>query len=57
MVAIGTMDPQIEIWDLNVYNPIYPTAVLGKKTKKKAKINSEYHVNAVMSLSWNTHYR
>ncbi|KAK8089671.1 WD repeat-containing protein C17D11.16 [Apiospora hydei] len=40
-VAIGTMDPDIEIWDLD--------------TSKKA--NDEYHVDAVLSLAANRQHR
>jgi periodic tryptophan protein 1 len=52
-IAVGTLDPEIEIWSLDVVDPIYPDAVLGrpdisnahvptplgtgKKKKKKAK--------------------
>lgn len=30
-VAVGTMDPEIEIWDMDVIEGMYPDAVLGKK--------------------------
>ncbi|KAL9099521.1 MAG: hypothetical protein Q9163_004990 [Psora crenata] len=50
-VAVGTMDPDIELWDLDVIDSMYPNAVLGqgapdhpqelgpklKKTKKRKK--------------------
>lgn len=67
-VAIGTMSPDIEIWNLDVVDSIYPDAILGegglggenpetpsgKKTKKKKKrINSKYHVDAVLDLAAN----
>jgi periodic tryptophan protein 1 len=71
-VAVGTLDPEIEIWSLDVVEAIYPDAVLGrldksaehvpvpagtgKKKKKKYKrraISDEYHVDAVLGLSWN----
>lgn len=68
-VAIGTMDPDIEIWDLDTVDSIYPNAVLGqggsaeevrekkKKKKKSKKTNDEYHVDAVLSLSANRQHR
>ncbi|PKS10592.1 hypothetical protein jhhlp_002346 [Lomentospora prolificans] len=68
-VAVGTMDPDIEIWDLDTVDSIYPNAILGqggnaegvkekKKKKKKAKkANDEYHVDAVLSLAANRKHR
>ncbi|KAF2224945.1 WD40-repeat-containing domain protein [Elsinoe ampelina] len=66
-VAIGTMDPDIEIWDLDLVDSMYPNAVLGapdsnaniptalagpKKKKKKSKAaNSTHHVDSVLSLA------
>ncbi|KAL6908721.1 WD repeat domain-containing protein [Trichoderma evansii] len=67
-VAVGTMDPDIEIWDLDTVDCMYPNAILGqganpesgekkKKKKKKAKANDEYHVDAVLSLAANRQHR
>lgn len=74
-VAVGTMDPDIEIWDLDTIDSMYPSAILGqgtaessaaaalstqKKKKKKsktAKINPNYHIDAVLSLSANRSHR
>jgi periodic tryptophan protein 1 len=69
--AIGTMEPDIEIWNLDVVDSMYPDAILGqgaedanstekpkKKKKKKAKkANDNYHVDAVLSLAANRHHR
>ncbi|KAK4993274.1 rRNA-processing protein [Elasticomyces elasticus] len=67
-VAIGTMDPDIEIWDLDTIDCMYPNAVLGqasdaapsdpttakrKKKRKSKKINDHYHIDAVLSLAAN----
>ena len=67
-VAVGTMDPDIELWDLDVVDSMYPNAVLGqgseqptevdkakkkKKKKKSKKPNDNYHVDAVLSLAAN----
>ncbi|TRX97872.1 hypothetical protein FHL15_001082 [Xylaria flabelliformis] len=68
-VAIGTMDPDIEVWDLDTVDCLYPNAILGqggnlqeqqekkKKKKKKSKANDEYHVDAVLSLAANRKHR
>jgi periodic tryptophan protein 1 len=63
------MDPDIEIWDLDVVDGMYPTAILGqssqpavdppsepvtkKKKKKSKKANDAYHVDSVLSLATN----
>lgn len=75
-IAVGTMDPEIEIWSLDVLEGMYPDMVLGrpdkttvhvpvplgtgKKKKKKTKhrdTSTNYHVDAVLSLSWNKTHR
>lgn len=70
-VAIGTLDPDIEIWDLDTVDCMYPNAILGhgghacdvgsrkkiKKKRKAKKANNEYHVDAVLSLAANRQHR
>ncbi|CAG7973497.1 unnamed protein product [Penicillium olsonii] len=66
-VAVGTMEPDIEIWDLDVVDSMYPNAILGqggqdadkkqKKQKKKSKANDEYHIDAVLALAANRQHR
>jgi periodic tryptophan protein 1 len=59
-VAVGTFDPQIEIWDLDTIDAIYPTAILGCKTgsarkkpsKKKAAAGGG-HTGPVTALASN----
>ncbi|OMJ21109.1 putative WD repeat-containing protein [Smittium culicis] len=65
--AVGTFDPTIEIWNLDVVDVILPELVLGKpkkklnnKNRKKNKkmsavdkIDESTHTDAVMGLSWN----
>lgn len=71
-VAVGTMDPDIEIWDLDIVDCMYPNAILGqgaetasetdklkkkKKKKKSKKPNDEFHVDSVLSLAANRQHR
>ncbi|KAL1970437.1 hypothetical protein VTN77DRAFT_4081 [Rasamsonia byssochlamydoides] len=72
-VAVGTMDPDIEIWDLDIVDCMYPNAILGqggaeengesqkpsKKKKKKhsKKANPDYHVDSVLALAANRQHR
>lgn len=69
-VAVGTFDPDIEIWDLDTVDCMYPNAILGqggqdegdpakkkKKRKKSKKANDDYHVDAVLSLAANRQHR
>lgn len=71
-VAVGTMESDIEIWDLDVVDSMYPNAILGqgghddnkdgdkkpkKNNKKKSKANDEYHVDSVLALAANRQHR
>lgn len=67
-VAIGTFDPDIEVWDLDTVDCMYPNAILGqggstedgkrkKKKKKSKKPNDDYHVDAVLALAANRKHR
>mmetsp|Transcript_16029 Transcript_16029/g.27629 ORF Transcript_16029/g.27629 Transcript_16029/m.27629 type:complete len:536 (+) Transcript_16029:68-1675(+) len=70
-VAVGTFNPGIEIWNLDVMDVLEPSAELGgpvkgepsqaDKKKKKKKRHRELkpgsHTDAVMSLSWNQSQR
>ncbi|KAK3047355.1 rRNA-processing protein [Extremus antarcticus] len=40
-VAVGTMDPDVEIWDLDVVDGMYPAAVLGQSSQAVAEPPSE----------------
>ena len=40
MVAIGTFDPDIEIWDLDTIESMYPDAILGSGAKKEDSTSS-----------------
>ncbi|PKI74159.1 hypothetical protein CRG98_005397, partial [Punica granatum] len=65
-IAIGSMDPAIEIWDLDVIDAVVPCLVLGgqeemKKKKKKGKkasikYNEGSHTDSVLCLAWNKEF-
>ncbi|RHZ56446.1 hypothetical protein CDV55_103897 [Aspergillus turcosus] len=69
-VAVGTMEPDIEVWDLDIVDCMYPNAILGqggaelegdikkaKKAKRKTKANDEFHVDSVLALAANRQHR
>ncbi|KAF3166223.1 hypothetical protein TWF225_000818 [Orbilia oligospora] len=70
--AIGTTDPDIEIWNLDTVDSLFPDAILGapspqssssttkssKKKKKKSKQPvSTHHTDSILSLSSNRTHR
>lgn len=56
-VAVGTMEPYIDIWDIDLVDTMEPVVSLGrrkrKKSKKKSRNSEEGHSDAVLDLSWN----
>jgi len=54
LVAVGTMQPVIEVWDLDLVDCLEPAFKLGRKGKKKQGIKRVGHKDAVLSLSWNS---
>ncbi|EPZ36510.1 hypothetical protein O9G_006015, partial [Rozella allomycis CSF55] len=57
MAAVGTLDPEIEIWNLDVLDVMFPQAILGESKKsKKSKKSKSRHVDSVLSLSWNANH-
>ncbi|KAB8766454.1 hypothetical protein FH972_026614 [Carpinus fangiana] len=70
-VAVGTLDPDIEIWDLDTVDCMYPAAILGAghassayaargtgKKKRRAKHPSPaHHTDAVLALAANPLHR
>lgn len=75
-IAVGTFDPEIEIWSLDTVEGLYPDGILGRpdksrehvpvplgtgkkkrKKEKPRKANADYHVDAVLGLSWNKSHR
>ncbi|EMG48297.1 Periodic tryptophan protein 1, partial [Candida maltosa Xu316] len=69
--AVGSLDPQIEIWNLDFVDKAFPDIILGepsqnsftaKKNKKSKKKKSNqhittHHIDAVLSLSHNRTHR
>lgn len=67
--AIGSFDPQIEIWNLNCVEKAFPDVILGEpedqtaptKKKKKSKSGKKHitthHTDAVLSLTHNKQFR
>jgi len=56
LIAIGTMNPDIEIWDLDIINSVKPIGKLGSSSKegrKKRDGSDQCHKDSVLSLSWN----
>ncbi|KAL1737646.1 hypothetical protein HDZ31DRAFT_22327, partial [Schizophyllum fasciatum] len=37
-IAVGTLDPEIEIWDLDTLEAMYPASILGRPDKTKAHV-------------------
>ena len=70
IAAVGTMEPDIELWNLDVVDCMFPDAILGaggqdeavsdkprKKKKKSKKPRDDYHVDAVLALAANRQHR
>ncbi|CAD5217944.1 unnamed protein product [Bursaphelenchus xylophilus] len=56
LLAVGTMNPVIELWDLDIVNAVKPLGTLGetqKKGRKKRDGSGQGHKDAVLSLAWN----
>lgn len=61
--AVGTFDPQIELWNLDYIDKAFPDIILGEvSTKKKKKLKKSghvttHHIDAVLSLTHNKIHR
>lgn len=55
--AVGTFDPGIEIWNLDIVNVLEPTCVLGGMMNTSETLKPDSHAGAVMGLSWNQVHR
>lgn len=63
-IAVGSMEPSIEIWDLDIIDEVQPCVVLGgiaekkeKGKKKSIKYKKDSHKGPVLGLAWNKKYR
>lgn len=52
MCVVGTMNPVVEIWDLDMINCVEPTSKLGRSKEKNAHKNFG-HTDAVLCVAWN----
>ena len=67
IAAVGMMEPDIELWDIDTIDCMYPHGILGptafnKNREKKKKIrkgypHDQFHVDAVLSLASNRQHR
>lgn len=69
LVAVGTFEPGIELWDLDIVDSLEPAAVLGgsvestfdypknKKNQKKQELKPGSHTEAILSVAWNKFFR
>ena len=53
LVAVGSMSPVIDVWDLDLVDSLEPDFSLGIKAKKKKKVKGYGHKDAVLALAWN----
>ncbi|XP_076936945.1 uncharacterized protein LOC143604307 [Bidens hawaiensis] len=67
-MAVGSMDPGIEIWDLDIIDETRPALTLGgfaekkivkkgKKVKESIKFKEDSHTGPVVALAWNKGFR
>jgi periodic tryptophan protein 1 len=65
LVAIGTFEPYIEVWDLDVVDQPIPVAILGGAVNeddffsdnKNVELKPNSHKDSVLGLAWNRIYR
>lgn len=56
IIAIGSMEPIITLWDLDIQDTLEPALKLGAKRNRKKNIEAFGHTDAVLDLSWNTNF-
>ena len=70
-IAVGTFQPTIEIWNLDVMDPLEPSASLGGEIISEEEVAGDdamerkgtgeflpgSHTDAIMCMSWNKQYR
>ncbi|KAJ8869490.1 hypothetical protein PR048_028481 [Dryococelus australis] len=53
LVAVGSMDPVITVWDLDIVNCLEPAFKLGHKGSRRRRKKHVGHREAVLDVSWN----
>ncbi|XP_071523909.1 periodic tryptophan protein 1 homolog [Panulirus ornatus] len=56
MLAVGSMSPVIDVWDLDLVDCLEPAFTLGKKENRKKRSRGVGHKEPVLSLAWNKHF-
>ncbi|XP_077293530.1 PWP1 homolog no child left behind [Arctopsyche grandis] len=56
LCAIGSMDPIIQVWDLDIIDCLEPAFKLGRKRNRKKNINHMGHRDSVLDLAWNSNF-
>lgn len=56
MCAIGSMDPVITVWDLDIQDSLEPALKLGAKRNRRKNVEAYGHTDAVLDISWNENF-
>lgn len=56
LCAIGSMDPVITVWDLDIQDSLEPALKLGAKRNRRKGTEAVGHTDAVLDMSWNVNY-
>ncbi|XP_046382682.1 periodic tryptophan protein 1 homolog [Ischnura elegans] len=56
LVAVGSMEPVIDVWDMDIVDCLEPAFQLGKKAKPKKGKKGYGHHDAVLDISWNPNF-
>lgn len=59
LAAVGLLDAQIEIWNLDIIDPPCPIITVegAQVSDNENKNHSTHHRDSVMSISWNKHHK
>ncbi|GAB6029535.1 rRNA-processing protein [Chamberlinius hualienensis] len=57
LVAVGGMNSEIDVWDVDITEVLEPSCVLGSKKKKKNSSDHYGHSDAVLELAWNKNFK
>ncbi|XP_071441231.1 periodic tryptophan protein 1 homolog [Hetaerina americana] len=56
LVAVGSMEPVIDVWDMDIVDCLEPAFQLGKRAKLKKGKKGYGHRDAVLDISWNRNF-